>query len=51
MAKASYGMLFGGAYIIPCLAGSCLYFSTFSAVLLGSYKVFNDRSALFIWEV
>jgi hypothetical protein len=32
MAKASYGMLFGGAYIIPYLVGSCLYFSMLSAI-------------------
>lgn len=31
--RHNYGMLFGGTYIIPYLAGSCLYFSTFSANL------------------
>jgi hypothetical protein len=41
MAKASSGVLFGGAYIIPHFEGSCLYFSTFPDIFILAFIGFS----------
>ena len=62
MAKASLVLMLVGAYIIPYLAGSCLYFSTFPAIFClvpiefsrsdphyscGKFELFNSIHIIF----